>query len=97
MVTAMMNQFIVVFREPISDSAVANNALIADTFQLSDRVLLVLSSLDSPRHISTLFRMSGEEQDPPIGVVLKLEGSYSGYYEDPLWDWLSQAHVSYSA
>ena len=92
-----MNQFIVVFREPISDSSYANNALIADTFQLSDSALLVRSTLDSPRHVRTLFQMSGEETDPKLGVVLKLEGSYAGYDEDPLWDWLSQAHVSYSA
>ena len=92
-----MNQFIVVFREPISDSAIVNNALIADTFQLSDRALLVRSSLDRTQHVGTLFQMSGEEPNPPIGVVLKLEGSYYGNYEQPLWDWLSQAHVSYSA
>ena len=95
-VTAM-NQFIVVFREPIADSAVVNNALIADTFQLSDSALLVRSSLDSPGHVRRLFKMSSEEPDPNLGVVLKLEGSYAGYDDDPLWDWLSQAHVSYSA
>ncbi len=96
MVTAM-NQFVVIYREPISNSSVVNNALIADTFQLSDTVLLIRSSLDKTQHLAALLRMSGEEPDSRIGVVLKLEGSYSGYYEDPLWDWLSQAHVSYSA
>lgn len=96
MVTAM-NQFIVVFREPIADSAVVNNALIADTFQLSDSAILVRSSLDKTQHLAALLRMSGEEPAPPVGVVLKLEGSYYGNYEQPLWDWLSQAHVSYSA
>ena len=96
MVTAM-NQFIVVFREPITDSSVVNNALIADTFQLSDRVFLIRSSLDKTQHVGTLFQMSGEEPQPLVGVVLKLEGSYYGNYEQPLWDWLSQAHVSYSA
>ena len=93
-----MNQFIVVFNEPYSDMIGASNALIADKYELSDSVLLVRSVLDSPQQVAAQFNMSDEESGTlSVGVVLKLEGSYYGYNDPSLWNWLSKAHVSYSA
>ena len=94
-----MNQFIVVFSEPFDDTTYLGNALITDKYQMSDRILLVRSVLDSAQQVATQFGISNEPSPgPPVsGVVLKLEGSYYGYNDPALWTWLSGAHVSYSA
>lgn len=88
-----MNTFVVIFRDPFPPDLKFNDthSVMLDSFKLSDRELLVRSYADSPKQIAQLLGMYGTEENPHIGVVLKLEGSYHGYYDSALWDWLERS------
>ena len=88
-----MNTFVVICRDPFPPDLKFNDtyAVIVDHFELSDRELLVRSHADSPQQIAQLLGMYGTEEHPHVGVVLKLEGSYYGYYHSALWDWLERS------
>ncbi len=88
-----MNTFVIIFRDPFPPDLKLNDtyAVVVDRFELSDKALLVRSYADSPQQIAQLFGMYGTEEHPHVGVVLKLEGSYYGYYDSALWDWLGRS------
>ncbi len=90
-----MNTFVVIFRDPFPPDLTLNDtyAAVVDRFELSDKAFLVRSYADSPQQIAQIFGMYGTEDHPHVGVALKLEGSYYGYYDSALWDWLERLRV----
>ena len=92
-----MNLFLVTFQEPISSGLIqrAKTAFSPEqVFTLSDRQLLVRSSIENTKDLSAFFDLTGEGDDPASGVIFKLNGSYYGYYSSSLWDWLAKGRES---
>ncbi len=92
-----MNLFLISFQEPVS-SAIKDRAKAAfsssQVFILSDRLLLVRTSIENTKDLSAFFDLTGDGDDPISGVVFKLNGSYYGYYSSSLWDWLAKGRES---
>ena len=69
-----------------SDVATKVVSQFQESYKISDQLILIRSNLlttDVARKVG-LF----EGDDPPSGVVLKLNDSSAGYYDADLWDWL---------
>ena len=94
-----MNLFAVIFRgeAPARALEVANTVSRNEAFEISEGVFLVHSQIDSPEILGDMFGMSDDSGSPQIGVVFKLNGSYSGYYHNDLWEWLAEARERTSA
>ncbi len=87
-----VHQFLVYFRDPLSEErrqGIAEDGLVQDVYALSDHDMLVRSEIADPRALAALMGFKGD--DKHAGVILKLNGSYSGYYSPSLWDWLDEA------
>ena len=85
-----MSLFAAIFEEPISAELMQQIEAVAASpiFQLSEHVVLIRSYIDNPQGLSQQLGMP--DQPERVGVVLKLNGSYFGYYRKQLWDWLSE-------
>lgn len=59
-------------------------------YALSENLYLV-SSPGTPQTIAKEIGLDGSESSAS-GVVLKLNGSYTGFYEPGVWDWLDLAY-----
>ena len=88
-----MNLFVVIFRGEAPPKAleVANTVSRNEAYKISEGVFLVHSHIDNPEVLGDMFGMSDDSRPPQIGVVFKLNGSYSGYYHSDLWEWLAEA------
>lgn len=89
-----MHIFLVIFEEAIASEAkeqAASDALPMESFLLSEYALLVGSPVSSPGHLRDLFGLSDESSPTNVGVVFRLNGSYAGYYDAEIWDWLQKA------
>jgi len=59
-----------------------------NVYRVSGSVAAVRSpTIDNPGDISAALRVQGDR----TAAVLKLNGSHSGYYYIPFWDWLREA------
>ena len=91
-----MNLFIIVFHKSITpeiENEVNSAPLVKQAFRVTDHDMLVQSYVDNSRVIAENIGIDGGLEEPPLGVVFRLEGSYSGYHDDALWDWLEAARV----
>ena len=59
----------------------------SEPYRLSDDLLLFQSHEDNPERLRVPLGIDGGT----VGVLLKLNGSYSGYFTKSLWDWLKEA------
>ena len=88
-----MNLFLISFQDPF-EAAVKERADVVfspnQVFTLSDRLLLVRTSIENTKDLSALFDLAGDGEDPRTGVIFKLNGSYYGYHSSSLWDWLAK-------
>lgn len=91
-----MNLFAIIFNDAISAGTKAQlRETFADNnfFQLSDRVFLVRSYVSNPNNVSSIAGIGPSKSDDEAsrsGVVFRLNGSYYGYYNGRLWDWLAE-------
>ena len=69
------------FEEKIGDLSTG------EPYRLSDTLLLFQSPVDNPQFLREALQI-GESK---AGVVLKLNGSYSGHFSRSLWEWLREA------
>lgn len=60
--------------------------LFEENYKVSDQLILVRSGLLTTDVAKKLGLLDGDE--PPTGIVLKLNDASAGYYESDLWDWL---------
>ena len=86
-----MYLYMVVFDEALSEDGemLQTIARISEggPFRLKDCCLLMLTPIDNPKTIRDLIGI-GEDS---TGAVFKLNGSYSGFYDEKLWEWLRVA------
>ena len=87
-----MTMFIAIFEEDIPSHILERAIDIYGDgmMQISDKVLLIRAYGDNPTTISTVLNQSSESESPQFGVVFNLTGSYSGYFNTALWDWLEE-------
>ena len=83
-----MDTYIVVLRHEIDAEVEGKADSISEegAYQLSDRVLLIRSYIDSPLPIRKLLGI----RDGREGVVFKLTGAYSGHDHRSLWEWIAE-------
>ena len=84
-----MSLYVAVFDGPVAaqiEAELGSSSLVADTYRLSESVLLISSPSSAPGVLSGAIEMS----DGRVGVVFKLNGSYQGHFYTSLWDWLSE-------
>ena len=89
-----MNLFIVIFKDEIPSATLQlARSLYGDgVFELTANELLIRAYIDDPTQLGKQFgiQVTPETSSPSLGVVFKLNGSYSGYYYANLWDWLTE-------
>ena len=91
-----MNLFIVLFDQPITDdieSEAKSNPLVRDAFKLSDHNMLIQSYVDNPKPPGESLGINSDSGESQVGVLFNLVGSYHGYYDSALWDWLAAVRV----
>ena len=89
-----MHLFLVIFKEAIASKAKeqAESTLLSNqVFVLSDNTLVIQAPTSDPSLLTQMFGLFAEATEPNIGVIFKLNGTYSGYHRSDLWDWLKEA------
>lgn len=90
-----MYEYIAIFQNDIPDSLDPNSAIIPDHYKLSDDVLLLRSIIETPKGVAAALGMYDEKGAPEHpGVLFALQGSYFGYADDEVWNWLQTARES---
>lgn len=81
-----MNLYMVVMGSEIPSHVreAADSVSIGDAYLITNRSLLIRSSQEDPQQIKENLGIDVNN----VGVVFKLNGSYSGAYFSNLWDWL---------
>jgi hypothetical protein len=65
----------------------AGSLSTGEPYRLSDNILLFQSYVDNPQYLRDPLGIDAST----TGVLFKLNGSYSGYFSQSLWDWLKEA------
>lgn len=90
-----MTLYIALLDEPLSQSLVdqMNEELKSHEglFPFGQTAWILKTNISDIEYARGIFRLNAESEAPQIGAVFKLNGSYSGYYYAPLWDWLKEA------
>ena len=83
-----METYIVVLRHPITDDIAekADGLSEGQAYRLSDHVLLIRSFINTPLPIRKHLGIDKSRE----GVAFKLKGSYSGYEQRSLWEWIDE-------
>ena len=81
-----MNLFLVVFDPDTTDIEGQLGQLLVEAFSISKNASLVAARVDNATIIRTLLGFG----EGTLGVVFKLNGSYSGYYYSGLIDFLDK-------
>ena len=91
-----MNLFIAVF-DSASDLPEAltggKSDLIRDVMKLDDNVFVIRSPVERPAVLDDVLTCP-EPSNCRVAVIFKLNGSYSGYQGNDVWDWLERARVT---
>ena len=84
-----MHLFAAFFRDgiPADFEKRVNGLASGQPYRLSENLLLFLSHVDNPQYLRDPLGID----ESTAGVLLKLNGSYSGYFSKSLWDWLEEA------
>ena len=90
-----MTMYIALLQEPLTETSVdqmkgelkGHEGL----FPFGEKAWILKTNIDDIEYAREMFNLSAECETPQVGAVFKLNGSYSGYYYEPLWDWLKEA------
>ena len=90
-----MNLFIAIHEAKVTESAVEKvRSLVPNgVYEISDHVLLIRGPFEDASAVSTLLNLDSHPETPLVGLVFKLNGSYSGYYYNKFGEWLKEAKV----
>ncbi len=80
--------YVAIFEEPIPEDIVKRAEEVVDpgnVYRLSDTVLLLRLGEESTENLGNVLKLS---EQATTGVVFRLNGSYTGYHYEALWDWL---------
>ena len=84
-----LQSYVAIFEEPIPEdlvTTVQESLSPENVYSLSQKVILLRGTSTTPV-IRNLLEIS---EDGYTGVVFRLNGSYSGYHYEKLWDWLQE-------
>lgn len=90
-----MTMYIALLHEPLSQPLV--DRIKEDLkgheglFPFGETAWILKTNISDVEYAREMFNLSAESETPQVGAVFKLNGSYSGYYYEPLWDWLKEA------
>ena len=86
-----MPLFVAIFSEPLSDEVMelAKSGPVEAMYRIDDHALVVRSYAENPQILSNHFGMTSDLPKLRSGVVFKLNGSYFGFHDPRLWDWLA--------
>lgn len=85
-----MQLFIVVFEDDMPAATLEQARRQFEAHKMSDRALLIRTQIDDPVAISSFLGIDEKSSSPVVGMVLKLNGSRSGYYYKSTWDWFRE-------
>ncbi len=86
-----LNLHVVVFtKEAEKGMALLKKRYEKNAYKIKDGVVLVASN-DLSSEIADYSSISKEKDDGVRGAVFKLNGSYAGYAQGSLWEWLEKA------
>lgn len=91
-----MHLFVAFFEEDIPQHIKETAEQTFPVYAVSDRILLLRTPISDPQAISTFFRMDEGNQEPIVGMVLKLNGSRAGYFYKSAWDWFKESGDPFS-
>lgn len=77
--------------EPLVDQLKEELKSHEDLFSFGEKAWILKTNISDIEYARELFNLSAECETPQVGAVFKLNGSYSGYYYEQLWDWLKEA------
>ena len=84
--------FIAVFQEKIPHEIAERAEENSRTYRLADNLLLIsLPDSGAASVVDMLMPDFDETDEPDVVVILKLNGSYSGYQKKRLWEWLDDS------
>lgn len=90
-----MNLFVVLFSDTDVPDRIrrCESDLVQDAYVLpGERAVLMRSPVgDMSALVDTLLRNGEGEDDYHAAVILKLNGSYTGYHSTDLWNWLERS------
>jgi len=90
-----MTMYIALLHEPLSqnqaDQIREELKSHESLFSFGEKAWILKSNISDIEYAREVFGLSAEYEEPQVGVVFELNGSYSGYYYEPLWDWLKEA------
>ncbi len=90
-----MTMYIALLQEPLTETSVdqMKDELKSHEglFPFGENAWILKTNIDDIEYAREMFNLSAECETPQVGAVFKLNGSYSGYYYEPLWDWLKEA------
>ncbi len=87
MTTSSGNYYLVVLEESVSDADKKRAKTLFDVYQINENVIVLYSTNSVPTGVvSDLLELDDEK----VGIVFKLNGSYSGFYYSEFWDWLDE-------
>ena len=93
-----MKFFLVLFDPEIASDVKERMANVNfETHSISENAMLVATTIDDALVVRNLLGFGKGKEVDRIGAVLKLNGSYSGYYYEGLWDWMEkirEGHLS---
>lgn len=90
-----MTMYIALLHEPLSQTRAEqireDLKSHEDLFSFGEQAWILKTNISDVEYAREVFSLSAESDAPRVGAVFKLNGSYSGYYYEPLWDWLKEA------
>lgn len=89
MVKEASHLYLAVLEEKIPHDVIEELSHKEEVHSLSEYALLIRSSIYNPSTLRSELGIGMPASKPRIGIVFRLNGSYSGYHYEKLLDWLS--------
>ena len=87
-----MNVYLYALEEDLSSDEVKRWKDVVkgnDVYAIREGVFLLRTVMESVKDVGAVFAAL---DGPKAGVIFKIGGSYAGFYDEDLWDWLRASH-----
>ena len=88
-----MNKFVAIFDDggTLPDVLTGTSSdLIKDVLKLSETAFVIQSPVGTPNLLDDVL-IGDDPENYRVVLILKLNGSYSGYQNNDVWDWLDRS------